>query len=87
MTAWKLLAQEQTPSEGAFCAIDELLVTRAALELFGDVEVQRALAVLVTAAIVRKLDTFQVIERDDGECLYAVDDGAGVITLLLPGDY
>ncbi len=86
MTMWKLLPQEQTPPEGCFCAIDELLVTRAALDLFGDAEVQRALVVLVTGAITRKLDRFQVIERDDGECLYAVDDD-GVVTLLLPGDY
>lgn len=87
MTMWKLLPQERMPEdEGAFCAIDELLVPCGVVALFGDVEVQRALAVLVTGAIVNKLDRFQVIERDDGECLYAIDDD-GVVTLLLPEDY
>jgi hypothetical protein len=86
MTTWKLLPQEHTPNEGAFCAIDELVVTRSALELFGEVEVQRALVILVTGAIVARLDYFQVIERDDAQCLYAVDDD-GVVTLMLPEDW
>lgn len=87
MSTWKLAPQERSPVEGSFTAIDELLVTAGALALFGDAEIQQAIAVLATAAIVTKLEHFQVLERgDDGQVLYAADED-GRVTLMLPEDW
>jgi len=87
MSAWKLLSQERTPTEGSFAAIDALVVTRKAIDLFGENEVERAIVALAKAAIVTKLDRFQVIEHvGTAECLYAVDE-SGLVTLMLPEDW
>ena len=61
-------------------------MTATAFTLLGQSEIERALVVLSTAAIARKLDRFQVLERVDGECLYAVDD-SGVVSLMTPLDW
>ena len=90
-TAWRLAPQESDPVDGAFIDVFTITFTRTALELFGEDELLAALAALVNAAVTRKLDAFQVLERvvggvADGEVLYATDR-VGHLTLMTPGDW
>lgn len=86
MSAWMLMPQEVEPVDGAFANISELVFTTAALAQIGEESILLALATLARTGIVRRLDVFQVLKRDDGEKIYAVDED-GRVTLMLPGDW
>lgn len=85
---WTLRAQGYTPPEdGHFVGIEAVLVTSSALRRVGANEIAGALAALAIAGVMRRLDHFQVLEREeDGVRLYAIDDRRAV-TFLLPDDW
>jgi len=86
MSRWSLAQQEVTPVSGAFTAIAEVVVTKAAFDALGEEAVLGAIGVLARNGISRKLDYFQVLLGADGARLYAVDDD-GRVTLMLPEDW
>ncbi|MDP2342269.1 MAG: hypothetical protein Q8O67_15035 [Deltaproteobacteria bacterium] len=86
MSSWTLAPQEVTPEVGAFTAMSEVVITRAALDAFGEEAVLSAIGMLARHGIAGKLDYFQVLRRGDGARLYAVDE-EGRITLMLPEDW
>lgn len=88
---WRLAPQESDPEDGAFIDVFTITFTRAALALFGEDELLLALAALVNAAVTRRLEPFQVLERvvdgiAHGEVLYGTDR-VGHLTLMTPGDW
>lgn len=86
MSSWTLAPQEVTPEEGAFTAMNEVVITSAALAALGEEAVLGAIGMLARHGITTKLDCFQVLRRDDGARLYAIDE-EGRITLMLPEDW
>ena len=83
---WTLRPQEYTPDDGHFANVEMVLVTTAAMRKVGRAEIAAALAALATAGITQRLDHLQLLERNDGVRLYAIDDGSAV-TILLPDDW
>lgn len=86
MTSWSLAPQEVTPECGSFTAMNEVVITTAALSALGEEAVLAALGMLARQGITRKLDYFQVLLAENGTRLYAVDDD-GSVTLMLPEDW
>ena len=86
MSSWSLAPQEVTPESGSFAAMNQVVITSAALNSLGEEAVLAALGMLARQGITRKLDYFQVLLGEDGTRLYAVDDD-GSITLMLPEDW
>ena len=86
MTSWSLVPQEATPESGSFTAMNEVVITSAALDALGEEALLGAIGMLARHGITRKLENFQVLRRDDGARLYAIDE-EGRITLMLPEDW
>ena len=86
MTLWSLAPQEVTPESGSFTAMNEVVITTAALDTLGEEAVLAALGMLVRQGITRKLDYFQELVGENGRRLYAVDDD-GSVTIMLPEDW
>lgn len=86
MNCWSLAPQEVTPESGSFTAMNEVVITTAALDALGEESLLGAIGLLARHGITRKLDYFQVLLGADGTRLYAVDDD-GRVTLMLPEDW
>lgn len=86
MSSWTLAPQEVAPEQGAFTSMNEVVITSAALKALGEEAVLGAIGTLARHGITGKLDYFQVLRRDDGARLYAIDE-EGRITLMLPEDW
>lgn len=56
MSSWSLAPQELTPEAGAFTAMNEVVITSAALDALGEEAVLGAIGMLARHGITRKLD-------------------------------